>query len=466
MKKNRRSFIKKLGVSVAGTFAAPAVFGARKSGPRHTYIELPRPDETTFTANDNIRIACIGTGGMGMGDTDTALMVKGVEVVAACDLYDGRLVRAKEKWGKDIFTSRDYREILQRNDIDAVICATSDHWHEKIAIASMEAKKDVYCEKPMVKHVEEGHRLIQAQKKTGRVFQVGSQYVSSLRHTKAKELLEKGEIGKLNFVEAMFDRHSFRGAWQYSIPLDASEKTVDWKTYVSNTTQRPFDAKRFFRWRNYTDYGTGVAGDLFVHLLSMLHYITGSDGPVAVASSGGLRYFHDGREVPDIQIGMYDYPESSNHPAFNLVLRANFVDGSGGQTLFRLVGDEGEIRVTNNSVILSKHPWPQRPSPSTHSFSEAGQEAFMEWYEKEYPESPRMEAPRSIEFHMPEGYQGDRFYHFQNFFNSIRNGTPVVEDAAFGLRACGPTLAGNQSFAEKRYVGWDPVKMKITEINR
>lgn len=462
LKKSRRSFLKKLGAAAAAAAGAPFLLGAARPRRNVRILELAAEPARRVAPNDRIRIACIGTGGMGMGDVDTALKVGGVEIVAACDLYDGRLARAREKWGQDLFTTRDYHEILAREDVDAILCATSDHWHEAVSVAALRAGKAVYCEKPMVRTVEEGHRLLRAEQETGRLFQVGSQYVSGLVPTKARALFEAGEIGALNFVEAMFDRHSPLGAWQYSIPLDASEETIDWQRYTANTTRRPFDAKRFFRWRNYLDYGTGVAGDLFVHLLSELHYITGAHGPTAVASSGGLRYFKDGREVPDIQIGLFDYPETKHHPPFNLVLRANFVDGSGGQYLFRLVGDEGEIRVGWDTVKVTRRPWPKAPGKAIDSFSEEGRKAFEQWYDAAHPAHYEMEGPASIEYRTPKNYPGDRHLHLRNFFASLRDGTPSVEDATFGLRAAGPTLAGNQSYFEKRVVDWDPERMRIT----
>src|SRR6266853_1261149 len=152
--------------------------------------------------NSNIQIALIGCGGMGMGDTRLARSIPGVKLVAVCDIYDGRLARAKELWGAGLFTTRDYREVLARNDVDAVIIATPDHWHQRITIEALGSGKHVYCEKPMVHSIDEGNAVIEAQNKSGRVLQIGSQYVSSLVYQKAKELLGSGAIGQINMVEA------------------------------------------------------------------------------------------------------------------------------------------------------------------------------------------------------------------------------------------------------------------------
>jgi predicted dehydrogenase len=139
-----------------------------------------------------VGIATIGLGGQGNSDTKAMLKAPGVELVAVADCYDGRLKRAREVYCENLVTTRDYKEILARKDVDAVIIATPDHWHSRIAIEAMNAGKDVYVEKPMVHDVLEGLQMVDAQKKTGRILQVGSQRVSSVVYHKAKELLARG----------------------------------------------------------------------------------------------------------------------------------------------------------------------------------------------------------------------------------------------------------------------------------
>ena len=302
-------------------------------------------------------MATIGFGGMGMGDTHYATSLPGVELVAVCDIYDGRMTRAKEVYGNQIFTTRDYREVLGRKDVDAVIIATPDHWHSRITIDALNAGKHVYCEKPMVHSMEEGKSVIAAQDKSGRLLQIGSQYVTSLVYRKARDLMQAGAIGKVNMVEAWLDRNTAVGAWEYSIPPDASPATVDWDRFLGSAPKRPFEPVRLFRWRNYRDYGTGVAGDLFVHLLSGLHFVTESIGPTRVFASGGLRYWKDGRDVPDVMLATLDYPSSRTHPDFTLALRVNFKSGVPDERFgFRFVGTEGVMTTSYDTVTLSATP--------------------------------------------------------------------------------------------------------------
>jgi len=447
---SRRKFLKNFATTAAAVGVGSNVFAAEK---KEQYFEQLKRLGTS--ANDQINIALIGAGGMGTQDTLTALKVPGTKLVAICDLYDGRLEDGKKKWGADIFTTRSYKEILNRKDVDAVIIGTPDHWHQQISVDAMRAGKHVYCEKPMVHDISEGPAVIKAQQETGKVFQVGSQGVSSLGNEKAKQLLKDGAIGDLNYAEGFWARHSPTGAWQYPIPADASPANVDWETFISNTNKRSFDATRFFRWRNYLDYGTGMAGDLFVHLFSSLHFITNSYGPNKIYSSGGLRYWKDGREVPDVLLGTFDYPQSQAHPAFNLSLRCNFVDGTSGTTYLKLVGSEGSMDVTWDNVTLKRNKTTESDDPFyIEQMRKAGTPVSSR---------KRILAPEEYTFEAEKGYLGGPYDHFVNFFNAIKNGGKLTEDAIFGYRAAAPALLCNDSYNQDTAILWNPEKMQLVK---
>jgi predicted dehydrogenase len=419
----------------------------------------------SYAANDRIQIATLGVGGMGSGDTRMALSLPGVELVAVSDIYDGRLRRAREVWGDHVFTTRDYREILARGDVDAVIIGTPDHWHARMMIDALEAGKDVYCEKPMVQKVEQGLPVIAAEKKSGKILQIGSQYVTSVIYHKTRELIRSGAIGQLNMVEAWLDRNTALGAWQYSIPPDASPENIDWDRFLGEAPKRPFEPIRLFRWRNYRDYGTGVAGDLFVHLISGLHVATGATGPTRVLSTGGLRYWKDGRDVPDVMLAMLDYPETAEHPAFNLALRVNFKCGMAREQFgFRFVGSEGTL-LAGATVTVSKTAPETEPGYTIGTFPKGVQEEFLREYRTKYPAreaSPETMRPeQETVYSPPPGYNAHQEHH-KVFFAAVRSRRPVVEDGTFGYRAAGPALLCNTSFFEERIVKWNPEKMKAS----
>ncbi len=446
----RRSFLKKVTLAGVGAVAGAPRFLSAES--RNVIVEeLSR--KPSQDKNDKIRLALIGAGGMGTVDAKTALKNPGTEMVAVADLYTGRLENAKHNFGKDIFTTRDYREILQRDDIDAVIIATQDNWHKRIASDALRSGKHVYLEKPMVHSIDEGPELIRVQQDTGKVLQVGSQLLSSVGYEKAKELINDGAIGPVNYVEGVWTRRSPEGAWNGPIPKDASPETVDWDTYLKYTTKRPFDADRFFNWRKYLDYGTGMNGDLYVHIISGLHFIMDSYGPNQVYSSGGIRYWKDGREVPDVLIGTFDYPDTDTHPGFNLSLRCNFVDGTNGPYYYvmRIVGSEGELEIQPNEVKLFRNKVKNAEDPNLIVDKKGKSKASK----KAKPEHD------AIVFEAAKDYKGCHYDHFAYWLSAIRQGTPIVEDAVFGYRAAAPALLCNESSLTKKVIQWDPVAMKI-----
>jgi predicted dehydrogenase len=459
---DRRKFLKQLGSTVVLSSAALSSFAAMEDHERRILQAQER-----ISSNDKIRIATIGMGIMGYNDTRAALTCPGVELVGCCDLYQGRLQHAKEVFGANIFTTSDYHEILDRKDIDAVIIATSDNWHSTIAIEAMHKGKAVYSEKPMVHYISEGLNEIKAQQETKAIFQVGSQRVSSLAFLKAKELYQAGAIGQINSVEASFNRQDAQGAWQYTIPLDASPQTINWDRFQEmEKTKLPYESNRFFRWRNYREYGTGVAGDLFVHLLSGIHFITGSKGPDKIYSIGGTYYWKDGRNVPDVMSAVIDYPSTKEHPAFQVALRVNFISGEGERSSTKIIGSEGVIDLDDDQgFTIHKNKMAVAPGiggwDSLGTFTEAMQKQLLDNYNAKYSAADKQRPVLpGVTYQSPNGYNSSND-HFANFMDSIRHGKPVVEDAIFGFRAAAPCLACNDSYFQNKVIHWDPENMRL-----
>lgn len=463
---SRRKFLQKLGATSLVAASSPFASLANQAKAEERILHYERK----ISANDKIRLGVIGYGVQGHFDLNTALKVPGVELAGICDLYTGRIENAKETYGKELFTTRNYKELLDRSDIDAVMICTTDVWHARITLDALAKGKHVYCEKPMVYKISEGYPVMAAAKKSGKVLQVGSQRVSSIGYAKAKELLAAGEIGKLNMVNAVYDRQSSIGAWEYTIPKDADAMTTNWDKFIEVTEKAErrsmaFDAKKFFWWRAFKEVGTGVAGDLFIHLLSGTHLITNSKGPESIFSTGQFSYWKDGRNLPDVMSGVLQYPDSKDHAAFLMTLQVNFISGTGGQEVIRLIGSEGIIEVQGNNITIKHSLMPEAPGfggyDSVFTFSKSMQEEMQKEYDAKWtPEQRKRKTKDDIIFKAPAGYS-DHLDHITNFFDAIRTGETVVEDAEFGFRAAAPALACNESYFSKKIIHWDPVNMKL-----
>jgi predicted dehydrogenase len=246
------------------------------------------------------------------------------------------------------------------------------------------------------------------------------------------------------------------GAWSYTVPLDASPDTCDWPRFLGTAPKIPFNAEHFFQWRKWKAYGSGVAGDLFVHLFSGTHFITGSHGPTRGMATGAIRFWDDGRDVPDVMLGLFDYREG-----FNLSLRVNFVDGGEESEGLIFTGSEGTMEIGGNAVTVSRVPREQDPGLTIGTFTEAMQKQILAEYSQMYPAHTGHESLGGVEkFEAPHGYS-DSYDHFKNFFASVRSRKPVVEDAVFGFRAAGAALLSNLSIDRGEVIKWDPDTMKL-----
>jgi predicted dehydrogenase len=409
----------------------------------------PRP----VPPSDRLRFASIGTGVRGCEDLSTALRAPGVDMVAVSDLYDGRLIAAQEHAGKKLDTTKDYRQILDRKDIDFVIVATMDHWHAKIVEDACAAGKDVYCEKPMTHKVPEGFGIIEAAQKYGRMVQVGSQRRSGVVFDKAKEIYDSGALGQVTAVEAWMDRNDASGAWVYPIPPDASPQTIDWERFLGDAPKRPFDAKRFFRWRGYSDYGEGLPGDLYVHLLTGIYTILGFEAPPQKAvASGGLYRWKDGRDEPDLIWTLYTFP------GITVSVRCNLNNSyQGGDT--RIYGTKGTLVIHSEDSVtfIPQDTNPQQERYSVDGWPNELREEYWAQWRKEHP-APPLESLTVVEdshtFRAPDGYDED-LAHMENFLTAVRTRKPCNEGPVFANWTAISCHMANHSYANKAEAVWD-----------
>jgi len=407
--------------------------------------------------SDTIRFASIGTGVRGCELLTASLRVPGIECVAVCDLYDSRHLAAQEAVKKTVPATRNYKEILDRKDADAVIIAVTDHQHRKVFVDACAAGKDIYCEKPMSHTVEDGFAMVKAAQNAKRIVQVGSQRVSSILYEKAKEIYDSGKLGDVFCIEAYWDRNSPSGAWVYPIPPDASEQTIDWNAFLDGAPKRPFDPVRFFRWRCFADYGEGLAGDLFVHLISGIHFITGTDTVAQRAqSTGGLYRFKDGREFPDLIETFYDYPN------FRVVVRCN-LNNDGGEFI-AFYGTKGTMIIKD--ATLTYKPQDTRPQPEGYSVLGWPLQMRTDYLNKWHADHPLPDPlaakvdEEGESYANPAGYS-DIADHQANFFHSVRTRQKTVENEEFGNRAAIGCHLANYAYFNKTIAVWDGGAGKI-----
>ena len=415
---------------------------ASMMGGRHYRLEAQQPAPAT---GERVRFASIGVGIQGSSLLRAAVTLRGAQCVAAADLYDGRHILAREIAGSSVRTTRRYQEILDDQNVEAVIIALPDHWHMQAAIDALKAGKDVYCEKPMSHSIADGEAMVRAVRGSHNFIQAGSQRVSSPLFLKAKSLFDQGAIGDLLQVELQLGRNSPGGAWQYPVPTDLSPATLDWETWQGSVPKKSFDPITFARWRCFREYGTGMAGDLMVHLVSGMQCITGINAvPDQAYSVGGIHRWKDGRNMPDVQTTTFSYG------AIPVCVR--LTQGTETPEVTRILGSKGILEVTANTVILSPQAGVDRsPDYGLNGWPAAMHAAYeKEWHAEHDPELAAQVFDEVSSWHGPSW--DDLHPHLANFFQAVRTRQPVVEDVVFGHHAAAACHMGNTSYFEGRVV--------------
>ena len=423
---NRRDFVK---TAIGGSLAAT------------TLTPLPSVQGRILGANDRINVGVIGIGGRGMDLLRWAINTgqkeeTSAQVVAVCDVYVKRKKRGEET-GK-CTGYLDYRDVLDRKDVDAVIIATPDHWHARMAIEALERGKDVYLEKPMTRTVEEAKRITETVKKTGRVLQIGSQTTSSDQWWKARKALQDNLIGKLILSQGSYHRNSKEGEWNWRIDPDAGPQAkgddfIDWKMWLGDAPKRSFDADRFFRFRKYWDYSGGIATDLFYHVLAPLNICWGeAQFPYRVTGSGGIYLFKDGREVPDTFTLTADYAKGHS-----VVLTSTMANDTHIPGLIR--GNEATIIISPNGRFESATP----------EIKVVPQNLYKKQFEEKHGVSELVIACETRPSHM------------ENFLRCVRTRETPVLDAVTAYKAMVPIAMSVESYREGRVLYFDERKQKV-----
>jgi predicted dehydrogenase len=429
---NRRDFVR----TAAGALGVAQSLAAARSA------ALPAQTRV-IGANDKINIGVIGVGMRGMGLLRQLVRMRdagaNIEIVAVCDVYEKRKRQAQEI-SKAEFATLDYRELLDRKDIDAVVIATPDHWHAKMANGAMDRGKDVYLEKPMTKTIDEARQVAEMARDTKRVLQVGSQTTSADQWWKARKAIQDGMIGQLIMSQGSYHRNTKDGEWNWPIDAEAGpdgkgDNFIDWKMWLGSATKRPYDADRFFRFRKYWDYSGGIATDLFYHVVAPLNICWGeAQFPYRVCGMGGVYVFKD-REVPDTFTLTADYAKGHS-----LVLSSSMANSTHIPGLIR--GHEGTIVMVEHGMFEGR----------TDSITVTAERVFREEFTKKWG-SDKVVIP--VENRGPNA-------HMQNFLDSVRSREKPVLDAMTGYKAMVTIQLGVESYREGRVLYFDEEKQKIS----
>jgi predicted dehydrogenase len=305
----------------------------------------------------------------------------------------------------------------------------------------------------MSHNVEDGLAMVQAVVAGKRIFQAGSQRVSNIVYKKAREIFASGKLGEVRLIEGHSDRNSPSGAWVYPIPPDATPETIDWEAFQKDAPPHPFDPVRFFRWRCFKDYGEGLAGDLFVHLLSGIQCVTGINAiPTRAYSTGSLTHFNDGRDYPDLLTTLYDYP------GVTVNLHCNQNNEAGEPIIF--YGSEATMVIQGNSLTVT--PQDTTPKPEGYAlngWTAAAKQQYLDEWHKSHP-APPVTLGEDENYVASPGYN-DTADHIANFFHAIETREHVVEDEVFGNNTAIACHMANHSYFNRNVASWDEATKTI-----
>lgn len=439
---SRRDFVFRSAAGVAG-------FGLIFNGQRVPLEAAPAMPPPASPA-DRVNVGFVGVGIRGHILIDAAKQTEQSNLVVACDCYQGHLERAKERTDGNIETCYgQYKKVLERKDVDAVVIATPDHWHLPMVLEALSAEKDVFIEKPMTHRVEDGPKMIEAAKRYNRIVQVGSQWVSSDQHKKAREMVTSGKLGKVTKIVASYNRNSSTGAWNYPIPPDLKNGVnFNWEEWQGPAPKRPFDPERVFRYRKYWDYSGGISTDLFVHLINSIHFIMDAKMPSSVVATGGILFRRDGREVPDTLDALFEYPEG-----FHVNMAATFNSASTAEQGIQFLGTDASLTVLLGSTMtLAGEDHREGYSYSIDSWPKALQEEF--WKEGNHREEARRSRPKPEVLPTSDRMDATAL-HLLEFFESVRSRKECAENAEVGHYAAAAGHMVNISYRSGKKVSWD-----------
>ena len=400
--------------------------------------------------NDRVNLAFIGFGIRGNILMEAIKKTGQANLVAVSDCYQGHLTRAQERTdGKIEINFARYKALLDRKDIDAVILAPPDHQHLPMVLDALAAGKDVYIEKPMTHRIEDGPKMIEAARRSDRIVQVGSQGRSSFLQKKAREIVASGQLGKVSKIIASYNRNSSTGAWNYPIPPDLKEGVnFNWPEWLGNAPKCAYDPDRVFRYRKFWDYSGGISTDLFVHLITSIHFIMDAKVPSSVMSSGGILVRKDGREVPDTLDALFVYPEG-----FNVNMGATFNNASVPDQGMTFLGTKGSLTLMGSSFTVAAENPREGYGYAIDSWPKSLQEEFMNMGNHRAEANPPIIEDGTVTY--KDQGTDSVVLHTLEFLDCVRSRKECSENAVVGHHAAAAGHMVNLSYLSGKKMVWD-----------
>src|ERR1019366_1071645 len=399
---------------------------------------------------DRVNLGFIGFGIRGNILLEAAKETGQANLVEVCDCYQGHLERAKERTEGKIATNfAQYKKLLDRKDIDAVVVATPDHWHKRIVLDALSAGKDVYIEKPMTYRIEDGPEIIKAAREHKRIVQVGSQWVSSAQHKKAREIVMSGKLGKVTKVTASYNPNSSTGSWNYTIPADLQEcVNFNWQEWLGPAPKVSYNPERVFRYRKYWDYSGGISTDLFVHLITSIHFILDAKVPSSVMAAGGILVRKDGREVPDTLDALFVYPEG-----FTVNMGSTLNNASTPEQGMVFLGTKGSLTLMGSSFTVAMENPKEGYSYSIDAWPQSLQEEFMNTDDHRALSNPPITEDGVVTY--KDQGTDSVVLHLLEFLECVRSRKECSENAVVGHHAAAAGHMVNLSFLSGKRMVWD-----------
>ena len=408
-----------------------------------------------------------------------------VSLVGVCDLFDFRSglgvqaskneVRPGGKPKETAIVYRHYTDLLSNDDIDAVIVATPDHWHSRITIDAAKAGKHVYCEKGLTRTFDEAIDVYDTVKRTGITFQLGHQNRQVEANDKAKRIIDQGLLGPINMVELTTNRNSPWGAWVWGIHPDGNERTIDWKTFqepVPIKNRIPFGEealKRFFRWRCWFDYGTGLSGDLLSHDFDTINQLMDIGIPKYASSTGGIYFYKDGRDVPDVWNATFEYPDKDLTVLYSATLSSNNPRGN------RIMGHDATMMMGGQSGGGSIHGFIVTADDASTQYKERIENGMINTRYPMYSYAPGSKqidgvtsatskyfASKGLLYTYRDGKRVDPTHlHIKDWLEAIRRGGQPKCNIEVALHEAVSCHMATESYLQGRRIEWDPVNRKL-----